>query len=79
MEDGLQRHGVPGTRCGGCLVVDHGDSGGPVHTFNGNGLQSRGILSAAGGEVDGGGYEYVRWTETPYILSAFGGTLITGA
>lgn len=79
MEDGLQRHGVLGTRCGGCLVVDHGDSGGPVYTFNGNGLQSRGILSAAGGEVDGGGYEYVWWTETPYILSAFGGTLITGA
>lgn len=54
-----------------------GKSGGPVLASRADGsAESRGNLSAAGGEVDYG-FEYVYWTETPRILSAFGGTLIT--
>ncbi|WP_127501868.1 hypothetical protein [Actinoplanes solisilvae] len=75
--DGLIRRGVEGFRCSGCVAGAKGDSGGPVLASRADGsVESRGILSAAAEEVDYG-YEYVYWTETPRILSAFGGTLIT--
>jgi hypothetical protein len=77
MGDGLIRRGVEGFRCSGCVAGDQGDSGGPVFAARADGtVESRGILSAAGEEIDGG-FEYVYWTETPRILSAFGATLIT--
>lgn len=75
--DGLIRRGVEGFRYSGCVAGAEGDSGGPVLASRADGtVESRGIFSAAAEEVDHG-LEYVYWTETPRILFAFGGTLIT--
>jgi hypothetical protein len=74
--DGIHR-GVYGRLCDGCIAVRPGDSGGPVWIYGADGaLESRGINSAGSEEV-GNGYEYIYWTETPRILSDFGGRIIT--
>jgi hypothetical protein len=75
--DGLVRPGVEGFRCSRCVAGAEGDSGEPVFASRADGtVESRVLLSVAAEEVDYG-YEYLHWTETPRILSAFGGTLIT--
>jgi hypothetical protein len=77
-DTGKVRSGVQGHQCEGCSAVSHGDSGGPVWVLYTNDvLESRGVVSAGSVETDEGGYEYIYWTETPTILSAFGVELLT--
>jgi hypothetical protein len=78
--DGKQRFGVEGKRCDGCPAVAPGDSGGPVWSIYdgpGGGLVARGIVSAGGGEVPGGGFEIIAWTEVPTAATALGVTVLT--
>jgi hypothetical protein len=75
--DGVHR-GVYGWRCTECVSVRAGDSGGPVWAYASDGaLESRGINSAGAEEVTDDAYEFIFWTETPHILSDFGGSVIT--
>lgn len=68
-ERGNWRHGVLACRTSGATGAIEGDSGGPVYSFRADGyLDSRGIVSAGGGNC-------MFFTETGYLLNAWGASL----
>ncbi|MFK3983815.1 hypothetical protein ACI2K4_25975 [Micromonospora sp. NPDC050397] len=70
-EDGNLRLGVEGRICTGCLVGDRGDSGGPVWSLRSDGyLSARGIISGGSGELPGGGFDTMIWTEVGYVQNS---------
>jgi hypothetical protein len=76
--EGVRRRGVYGRVGDGYIAVRKGDSGGPVWSYTSDGaFESRGINSAGSEELQPSAFEWLYWTETPHILSDFGGSIIT--
>lgn len=68
--DGVAHRGVEAHQVDGLVAGRSGDSGGLVFV-----LQNGGSIRQARGIVSNGGGTMLRWTEAPYIFSAFGFTL----